>query len=255
MDHEQSTNYVKTARTTLRILDALKHKRGSTVTELAETFDLSKSSIHNYLTTLEHDGYVVKEGNAYRIGLKLLDLGGHAQHGQPLYDVARNEVASLAEESGELANLLVEENGKGFYLYRAHGNNAVQTDSYVGQEVYLHNTALGNAILAHLPPERVDRIIETHGMPEATENTITDRETLFEEFETIRENGYALDDEARVKGLRCVAVPIVNNHDEVEGAISVSGPSSRFQGERFREELPTMLLKVANVIELNTKFS
>ena len=255
MEHKQSSNYVKTTRTTFRILNVLKENGESTVTELSEEFDLSKSSLHNYLATLAHDGYVIKEGNSYRLGLKLLDLGGHAQHGQPLYDIARDEVTSLAEESGELANLLVEENGKGFYLYRAHGDNAVQTDSYVGQEVYLHNTALGQAILAHLPTSYVDDIIATHGMPKATENTITDRETLSERLADVRETGYALDDEARVKGLRCVAVPIINNHDEIEGAISVSGPSSRFDGERFREELPRMLLKVANVIELNITYT
>ncbi|WP_121743143.1 IclR family transcriptional regulator domain-containing protein [Natronorubrum halophilum] len=255
MEDTQSPNRVKTAQTTFRILDALKSKNKSTVTELTKEFELSKSSLHNYLSTLEEDGYVVKEGNSYRIGLKLLDLGGHAQHRQRLYAIAKDEVTALADESSELANLLVEENGKGFYLHRAHGEDAVMTDSYIGQEVHLHNTGLGKAILAHLPRDRVVEILDQHGMPAATENTVTDRETLFEELEQVRETGYALDDEARVKGLRCVAVPIINNSEEVEGAISVSGPTSRFQNERFREELPDMLQSVANIIELNITYT
>lgn len=250
-----SSNQVKTAQTTFRILETLKEKNEATVTELTKEFDLSKSSLHNYLSTLEGDGYVVKDGNTYRIGLRLLDLGGHARHKQRLYDIAKDEVTSLAEDTGELANLLVEEHGKGIYLHRAHGEDAVKTDSYIGQQVYLHNTALGQSILAHLPRDRVTEILDQHGMPSSTENTITDRNELFEELERVRENNYALDDEARVKGLRCVAVPIINNNDDIEGAISVSGPTSRFRGKRFREELPEKLQSVANVIELNITYT
>nr|WP_320055252.1 IclR family transcriptional regulator [Haloferax massiliensis] len=253
-DREQS-NHVKTARTTFRILEVLKEKNEATVTEMTQEFDLSKSSLHNYLSTLEQDGYIVKEGNTYRVGLKLLDLGGHARHRRRLYEIAKDEVTALAEETGELTNLLVEEHGKGIYLHRAHGADAVKTDSYIGQAVYLHNTGLGNAILAHLPRERVNEILDRHGMPASTENTITERSELFETLDKVAEDGYALDDETRVKGLRCVAVPIINNNDEVEGAISVSGPKSRFQDERFRETLPEKLQNVANIIELNITYT
>jgi DNA-binding IclR family transcriptional regulator len=255
MPNQQNPNTVKTAQTTCDLLEELKQQRGATVTELTDTFDLSKSSIHNYLTTLEQDGYVVKEDNIYRVGLRFLDLGGHARHGERIYSIAKDEVAELANETGELANLLVEEHGKGVYLHRAHGEDAVKTDSYIGQRVYLHNTALGNAILAHFPQSRVDEIIDRHGLPATTENTITERNNLYTRLEHIREEGVAFDDEARVKGLRCVAVPIVNNNDTVEGAISVSGPTSRFQGQWFQEELPAKLKSLANVIELNITYT
>ena len=246
---------MKTAQTTFRILEKLKERNEATVTELADEFDLSKSSVHNYLTTLESDGYVIKDGNAYSVGLKLLDLGGHARHRERIYEIAKQEVTNLAEETGELANLLVEQKGKGIYLHRARGDDAVMTDSYIGQAVYLHNTALGNAILAHLPRERVNEIVDEHGLPRSTENTITDRDELFDELDRVREAGVAFDDEARVKGLRCVAVPIVNNNDTVEGAISVSGPTSRFQADQFREELPAKLQSAANIIELNITYN
>lgn len=251
----QNTPSVKTAQTTLEILEALKQQNGATVSELTDMFDLSKSSVHNYLTTLKQDGYVTKKGNTYHVGLRFLSLGGAARHGEQIYDIAKDEVRAIADETGELANLLVEEHGRGIYVYRAHGENAVMTDSYIGQRVYLHNTALGNAILAHLPRDQVNEILDQHGMPAATENTITNRDELFDQLEHIREESIAFDDEARVKGLRCVAVPIVNNNNIVEGAISVSGPASRFEGEWFREKLPEKLKRVANVIELNITYT
>ncbi|WP_101296822.1 IclR family transcriptional regulator [Halegenticoccus soli] len=255
MSDRQNPNVVKTAQTTLALLEELKRRNEATVTELTDAFDLSKSSIHNYLTTLERDGYVVKDGNSYRIGLRFLDLGGRARQRERIYDIARDEVTALAEETGELSNLLVEEHGKGVYLHRAHGADAVKTDSYIGQRVHLHNTALGKAILAYLPRHRVNEIIDRHGLPATTENTITDRGELLDHLEEVREEGVAFDDEARVKGLRCVAVPIVNNDDTIEGAISVSGPTSRFRRQRFREEFPTKLKRVANVIELNITYT
>jgi DNA-binding IclR family transcriptional regulator len=250
-----SNNTVKTARTTFQILESLKEMNGATVSELTSTIGLSKSSIHNYLSTLEDGGYVLKDGKKYHVGLRLLDLGGHARYREQIYEVAQDEVTALANETEEMANLLVEEHGRGIYLYRAHGDQAVRTDTYLGQRVYLHNTALGKAILAYLPRQRVEAILDRHGLPETTENTTTERSELYDELERVREQGVAFDDEARVKGLRCVAVPLVNKNDEVEGALSVSGPTSRFQGDRFYEELPEKLKSAANVIELNITYT
>jgi DNA-binding IclR family transcriptional regulator len=255
MGEQEPKSSVKTTQTTFRILEELKNRTEATLTELADEFDLSTSSIHNYLNTLEADGYVVKDGNTYQIGLRFLEFGGHARHNERLYHIARDEVRKLAEGTDEMANLLIEEHGRGIYLYRAHGEQAVQTDSYTGQRVYLHNTALGKSILAHLPRERVDEIIERHGLPATTKNTITNKDELYNELDQIREAGVAYDDEARLEGLRCVGVPIINNNDKVEGAISLSGPTSRFQGERFRSELPNKLQDAANVIELNITYT
>jgi len=252
---EKRSNDIQSVQTAFDILEELQRSNEATLTELTDSFSLSKSSIHNYLSTLEQAGYVIKDNNTYRLSLRHLALGGKARHREQIYEIAKEEVTELANETGELANLLVEENGRGAYIHRAHGADAVKTDSYIGQRVNLHSTGLGKAILAHLPEERVDEIIDQHGLPGMTENTITDRDELFDRLERVRNEGVAFDDEARVKGLRCVAVPIVNNNNVVEGAISVSGPTSRLQGDRFRSELPAKLKSVANVIELNITYT
>jgi DNA-binding IclR family transcriptional regulator len=255
MADQRPKGSVKSARTTFRILEELKERTEATLTDIAEEFDLSRSSIHNYLSTLESEGYVIKDGNTYRIGLRFLEFGGHARHNEHLYHIAREEVTDLAKETGEMSNLLIEEQGKGVYLFRARGERAVQTDTYIGERVYLHNTALGKSILAYLPRQRVEEIIERHGLPAATERTITDRDELYEELERVREDGVAFDDEARFEGQRCVGVPIINDDDEVEGAISLSGPVSRFQGERFRWEIPNKLKDAAHVIQFKMTYT
>lgn len=247
-------NPVQAAQTTIRIVEALHEHEGVGVTELADELEYPKSSIHNYLSTLHQEGYVVKEDDEYHVSLQFLDIGSFARHRRQIYEIAKPEVTQLARDTGELANLLVEEHGEGVYIYREQGENAVEVDSYTGQRVYLHNTALGKAILAHMPRGHVEDIVDTHGLPATTDKTVTDRETLFERLDDIKDRGVAFDDEERLRGLRCVAVPILTQNDDVEGAISVAGPSSRFRGEWFREELPDRLRNAVNIIELNITY-
>ena len=247
-------NPVRTAQTTFRVLEALKDLEGATLTELSGHLDMAKSSTHNYLRTLEHEGYFVSDGRTYRVGLRFLDLGGWARTRRQLYHVARPEIKTLVEETGELVNLLVEESGCGVFLHREKGVDAVNVDSFIGECIALHTTALGKTILAYLPRERVDEIVDENGLPAKTEQTITDRDELFAELDRIGERGVAFDDEERIRGLCCVAVPI-RSDDRIRGALSVSGPTSRLGPERNRKPIADALQRTANIIELNLTYS
>lgn len=248
-------NPVKAARKSLQIVQAVKRLNGAGVTELANELDINKSSIHNYLSTLEEDGYIRKEESKYYVGLRFFEIGAYTRHQRNIYRVGQPYVRDLAESTGERANLMVEEHGLGVYLCKETGSEAVSVDKHVGSRVYLHNTALGKAILAHLPRNRVETIIDRHGLPRSTPNTIVNRKELFEQFSEIRERGIAYDDEERLKGLRCIAVPISNDDDELCGAISISGPKSRLKGDRLQNELPEKLNSISNIIELNISHS
>lgn len=251
----EASNPVKSVVTTFDILQTLRRLDGAGVTELADELDLPKSSVHNYLSTLEQEEYVVKEEAEYYVGLRFLDLGRYARQRNDLYETARPELEAVAEETGELVNLLVEEHGQGVYVCRVRGDRAVNVAASTGHRVSLHNTGLGKAVLAHTPEERVDAILDEHGMSAETEHTITDRDELKSELAAVRERGVAFDREERLEGLRCVAVPLLDLDDRPVGAISVAGPTSRMQGERYESELPQTLRNAANVIELNLTYS
>jgi DNA-binding IclR family transcriptional regulator len=244
-------NPIQATQTTFRILEAVKELDGAGITELSNHLDLPKSTVHNYLSTLVQEEFVVKDRSTYHIGIRFLEYGSYARHRKPVYKTARPQIDALAEETGELANLLIEEHGRGIYIYRATGRDAVKVDAYTGQRVYLHNTALGKAILSEYPEERVREIVDRHGLPKATERTVTSEAELFEELERVRERGYAVDDEERLSGLKCLAVPIISDKEGVEGSISVSGPISRMQDERFEEEILKHIQNAVNIVELN----
>lgn len=253
--NEPGTKSVKSVETALRVIETLRERDGAGVTELADVLDQPNSTIHNHLKTLERNEYIVNEGGTYRIGTKFLELGARTRDHHPIYEVARPEVDRIAEETGELSGLVIEEHGRGVFLYRAKGEEAVHVDTYPGKRIYLHGAALGKALLAALPPERVSEILDRHGLPALTDNTITDRDDLLAELEAVRETGIAFDDEERLEGLRSVAAAVTTDDGDVLGAISVAGPTSRLRDDRFRREMPEVVQSAVNVIKLNVTYS
>lgn len=251
---DKKTKPIQAVERAFDVLEALHRLERAGVTEVATELGIAKSTAHSHLNTLHKQEYVVKENDEYRIGLRLLGFGAHVRSQMPMYAVGKSEIKELAAETGELANLLVEEHGRGIYVHREIGKKAVHLDTYAGKRVYLHSTALGKCILAEKSEAEVDAILNKYGMPAITDRTITDRDELDAEMETIRRRGYAIDDEERLTGLRCVAAPIKMNNTVV-GSISVSGPVSRIKGNVLEETIPEQVMNAASVITINLTYS
>ena len=249
------TTPVKSVETTIEIIETIENLDGAGVSEIARSLGIAKSTVHDHLQTLAAHELVVRRDDTYHVGLRFLDHGGHARSRNKVYSIAKPEVARLAEQTGEMANLVVEEHGLGVYIDVARGENAINLDTYIGKREYLHNTAVGKAILAHLPEEEVDAILARHGMTQETDRTVTTRSELDAELQKTRERGYATDQEERLIGLRCVAAPIMQERTRVVGAISVSGPASRMDDERLADGLAEKIVRVANIIEVNVTYS
>lgn len=237
------------------ILEEIRDRDGARVTELAKEFGIAKSTVHNHLTTLANRGFVVSEDGKYQLGLRFLSFPDAVQKSSRLYQAAKDEIDDLVDRTGERCQVLVEENSYGVYIYQQMDDRAITTNSRVGTRVSLHSTAIGKALLAYQPAEKVDRIIENRGLAPETENTITSKEELLQELDRVRDRGIAFDDEEGIEGMRCVAAPIRNNQDVSVGAISLSGPCTRIEGERFKETLPQEVKRAAQAIEINYQFS
>lgn len=241
--------------TCFAVVESLYELGGAGVTELTASLDLPKSTVHDHLRSLHAIGYVVQREGEYRLGMRFLALGERERRNVPLYRIARPEIDQLAEQTGEHANLMIEEHGDGVYLYIREGEQAARLDTHAGFRTLLHTTALGKAILSELPRERVESIVETTGLAALTKNTITDEETLYEELDDVRERGYAVDREERALGVRCVAAPVVDGTTGTVGALSVSGLVSSVQGERLEQEVPALVTLAANKVEVSLNYS
>jgi DNA-binding IclR family transcriptional regulator len=241
---------VRATETSIRMLEGLIDLGGEAgITELATHLSVAKSTVYKHLNTLDSNGLVVKHGDRYRIGLRALEFGGYAQRYDGVYDTARPQLRKMADETGELANLMFEEDGWGVYVHTSRGEDAVDIDTQTGRRAHLHATGLGKAILATLPEERVEAIVDSRGLPGVTEHTITDRAELLAELDEVRAEGIAYDREECVEGMACIARPL-STPGERPAAISITGPASRVSSGKTEATIRTVLEEAGNVVEL-----
>jgi len=244
---------IKALERAFTIFATLQEHEALTLTELSELLDLPTSTAHVYLKTLEQEGFLIKEDRQYRNSLKFLEYGGHVRQRYELYNAARQVMMGLALQTGERVGLGVEENGKRVLIALEDGTEAISDNIPIGEFTEMHWTGLGKCLLAHLPEERREGIIEQSDLPRATDNTITDPDALREELTAIRNRGYAIENEERRDGIRGIDVPILTSDDEIIGAIGLTGPVNRFNAGQL-SEYATLLQNKANVIRLKTVY-
>lgn len=235
------------------VIDVLRGSGTMRINDVAEALDIPMSTAHVHLKTLEDIGYVIKDDDGFRLGLRFLRDGSVIRNDLSVYSVAKLEIDNLAESTGEVANLGIEENGQRIILYQSEGSEAVYDNALVGEYTNMHWTALGKAILAELPDDYVRKIIDRYDLPAATPNTIVDPDALFDALTQIREQGFALEDEERRTGIRSISIPITMD-SHVVGAISLSGPKERFDDNRIEDELLPALKNHANVVEIKIAY-
>lgn len=230
-------NRVQAVDIACELLQNLQERERAGITELADALGYAKSSVHTQLATLEANELVVKDGTKYRLSLQFLDMAESVKNQIRKYDVITTEIDALAEKTGELVQFGTEEHGWLVYLYKAKGETAVETKSGIGTREYLHSTSLGKAILSEYSETKVDEIIDKCGLPQKTDRTTTTRDQRMEDLAATRERGYAIDDEENLSGVRCLGAPVLDEEDNVLGALSISGPSRRITDDRIENEL------------------
>jgi DNA-binding IclR family transcriptional regulator len=226
-----------TTETTLEVLETVMRLDGARMAEIADHLGMAESTVHSHLNTLRKHHYVTKTGDVYQLGLKLFNVGQRARYRDPRYRVAKNEAQRLAGQVNEEVNFSMAEHGRVVTLFDEVDNTAIE-GIQVGEIFYMHNTASGKSILAELPKQRVEEIINYWGLPATQENTVTDREELFEELQRTRERGYAVNRQETIEGLRAIGMAILNSDGSVFGAIDISGAPYRLQdGEQLISKL------------------
>ncbi|WP_114579351.1 IclR family transcriptional regulator [Saliphagus sp. LR7] len=249
---EPANRPIKALLTMQEFVEEMKASGPISVTELAERVDRPPSVTHDYLSTLQQLGYVMKINGEYKLSLQYLELGTTIRESIPLYDVARHDINQLAQESNsELVTLSIEEGGLCVALDVMLSSRSIDYETSPGMHFHMHSSGAGKAMLAHYPDERVEEILDQHGMPAKTANTITDREDLFVELEEVQETGIAFEREEYKPRMQTISAPIMGPEEIVIGALSVSGPAHRLQENDTETELQNSLLSTVNVIELN----
>ena len=221
------------------------------LTELCTMMKLHKSTVHRLMMVLEQHRLVDKNPDTgrYRLGLKLFELGSKALGTTDLRRHARPYLDRLQRELGETVFLCMLDEGQVFYLEKIESQQSVRTGCTVGSRAPVHCTAVGKAMLAELPDAEVNEIVRRRGLKAMTENTITSASALKTELKAIRSRGYAIDNEEKEEGLRCVSAAVRGDSGKLLAALSVSGPAFRVTRERVPEIGKAVMLAASELSE------
>lgn len=248
-----TTTPLKTVVRAFEIVDLLERKREAGPSEIAAEMGVTKATAHDYLATLEETGYVMNRGGKYRIGYRFLGVGSRIKYRDIFFNAAREPLRKLSARTSELAQIGIEEGGELVILHHDGDVSTVDIGTYPGLRFPLHTQAAGKVILAHLPDERVEEIIDAHGLEPITEHTITDIGELRAELDQIRDNGYAVDADQQVVGVSIIAAPVLVEGNLI-GSVSIGGPTGRLRDSQYRETIVQRVMEAADEISINYRY-
>lgn len=228
---------VKSLYKAIKLLDYFDNvhpERG--ISELAELSGMLKSSVYNILSTYETCGIVEKnpKTSQYRLGLKILALSNVLSQDDVFWEIIRPYMEELSQETGETVFFATPYGNSIIYREAAFPNHSISVRAIKGVVAPMYCTSLGKAILACMDEDHVNKVI-AEKMEPFTPYTITEPQAFREEIEKIRHQGYSIDNMEHEFGIKCVSVPIKNGNQELIGAISLSGPSLRFNDDKIQE--------------------
>jgi IclR family acetate operon transcriptional repressor len=226
----------------LDLLEALASSEGEvSITSLANRTSLHVSTVHRLLTTLLRRGYVRQnpDTSRYFTGAKLATLAEGTSRFNELRHRARPILRALTDQTRETTNLVVLDDLMAVYIDTVPSPHVVRMFTAIGNRVPLHATGAGKALLAWLPPDRRDGLLDRLELRAHTARTIIEKPSLRRALEEIRERGYSIDDEEYDEGVRCVAVAVGPVGNPL-AAISLSAPASRMTRQRAGELAPLL---------------
>ncbi|MCL1852486.1 MAG: IclR family transcriptional regulator [Peptococcaceae bacterium] len=234
----RTESHVQSVARSLQIMELLaEENREMTLTEIADRLEWPKSTVHGILATLRDYRFVDQssQNGRYRLGIRLFEMGHKVARNWEIRELAFPVMHKLNRQFNEMVQLATEDAGEVLYIEKVDSTNIIRIVSEIGARLPMHCSGLGKALLAHMLPAEVKNILTRRGMREMTRHTITNQAEMADELTRIRKQGYAVDNQEIMEGLRCVAAPIRDRNGVVRYAISVSGLSERIAGDFFEK--------------------
>ena len=209
---------------------------------LAEALGLPKATVHRIAQQLEEEGVLQREPGGKRF------TGGKRLRGLAISTLSNSVVSAhrtailqaLSEETGETCNLTVLEGSEIVYLERIETNWPYRIHLPVGSHLPLYCTAAGKLFLANMKPALRKRVLNSLGLTQHTDRTITELGALEAQLEKIAQEGVGVDSGEYLEGMVSISVPVINESNQMCFAIAVHAPSERKSLSELRQYLPAM---------------
>ncbi len=204
------------------------------MTQIAEMVGINKSTVHRLLATLEKKRFVERDPltGLYSPGLRLFQLANLALEHNNLRRLAGPSLQRLCEREHENVNLAVLDDTHVTYIEVIESAQRVKLEAKTGQRLPAFCTASGKAILAFLPEEKINAVLEP-GMPVYTPTTLATREKFMADMSLIRQRGFAISEQEYEDGINAIAVPVFNANKEPVASVSVAGPAYRLTRQQM----------------------
>jgi IclR family acetate operon transcriptional repressor len=222
-------NRIKSLDRAMAVLERLSELGGATLSDLAEATDHAPASLYRILVTLEGRGMVDFDPTpqTWHIGAGAFRIGSRFLRRTSLVERARPALRALMEATGETANLGIARDGHVLFVSQVETHESIRAFFPPGTMSPMHASGIGKALLAQLPPERAAHVVTKAGLTRFTGRTLTAPDALAADLAQTRRRGYAIDDQEKTRGMRCIAAPIFDMHDEAIAGLSISGPADR----------------------------
>ncbi len=221
------------------------------VADMARRLGLAQSTVSRLITTMEALGFIERDSvtGMVRPGLQLVALAGVALNQIDVQRQAQAELSAVASDLGLAANLAILRGDEIFYLTTFEGPKAPKLFTMIGKSNPVHCTAIGKALVAHLPDSEREALLQRIAYPVFTPHTASSPDQLRSMLDHVRQHGYATEREELAFGRACIAAPIREASGAIAAAASISGPLSALALDEREPEL------VARVIEMTDRIS
>jgi IclR family transcriptional regulator, acetate operon repressor len=222
-------NTIKSLDRAIEVFEHLSEAQGKPLSVIAEEMGQSPATVYRVLVTLETRGLVEFDSveQVWFIGARAFVIGARFLRRTSLVDRARPILRKLMEATGETANLGIEKEGDVLFLSQVETHANIRAFFPPGSLSPMHSSGIGKAVLAFMDDDRLTRVLDAAAFEAFTEHTITTAEDLRADLDQTRVRGFAIDNEEKNVGMRCIAAPVFDMNSEVVAGISVSGPISR----------------------------
>jgi IclR family pca regulon transcriptional regulator len=240
----QESHYVRALDRGLSVITAFSgERRELSVSEVAEITGVTRAAARRFLLTLADLGYVSSHGRTYTLAPKVLELGYSYLSALSMPEIARPYMSALAEEVGLGVSIAVLEGTDSVNVGRVEktGGGLVRVSVPVGTRLPAFCNSMGRVLLAALPIEELDPLLQTAVLEARTRRTITDPEKLRKELRTVARRGYAVINQELEEGLIAIAVPLHNSQSEVVAAMNLTMHATRPDARLMeRDYLPAL---------------
>ncbi|WP_157019661.1 HTH-type transcriptional regulator BhcR [Mesorhizobium xinjiangense] len=223
------STYIQSLDRAMEVLKVAAAGNGMSLTEIAEASSQSPSTAYRILITLQKHGMVEfdEAGQLWHVGLEAFRIGSTFLGRTRIVERSRAVMQRIMAETGETANLAIVDGGEVIFVSQVETHEPIRAFFRPGTRGPIHASGIGKALLAYFAPARIDQTLGERPFDRYTESTIVDRQALIDELRRIRQRGWAIDNEERTPGMRCIAAPIFNQFGEAIAGISLSGPAVR----------------------------